>query len=161
MDKKFICKSGASNYYLANDGMGGFLNPPGHPVHTYSILEFRGGHYTGSIDLSYAAICEYLPLRVRLRAKNILKHWQAGIIDENWVASVYNYFRHCYSKDGISRDVNNCITYGRFWDNADQEQNENPRHHLGYMYVKQFYPDHEPDLERIKNNDSRGSWSRE
>jgi len=28
MIKKFICKKGASNYYLVNEGMGGFLNPP-------------------------------------------------------------------------------------------------------------------------------------
>ena len=93
-------------------------------------------------------------------ARRILKDWEAGEPDESWLASVYNYFRHCYSKDGISRDVNNCTTYGKFWGNAELEELEDPTHHLGYMLVKQYYPNHEPDLNRIRNNDPQGAWSR-
>src|SRR5688500_14346991 len=99
--KQLIIKEGASNYYLvSNEGMGGFLNPPSHPEHTYSIREYRGGRETGSYSLSSALECEYLPYEVRNVARRILNDWQAGTPDESWLASVYNYFRHCYSKDG-------------------------------------------------------------
>jgi hypothetical protein len=161
--KRFICKDGASNYYLVNEGMGGFLNPPNHPEHTYSIQEFRGGHEVGSYSLTSAARDEYLPALVRGTAKGALKRWQAGEIDIEWMASVYNYFRHCYSRDGINRNVNDknaTVTYGKFWDNAEQEQYENPAHHLGYLYVKQYYPEHQPNIEFINADPGIGSWSK-
>jgi len=158
--KELICKQGASNYYLVNDGMGGFLNPPGHPEHAYSIQEFSKGHEVGSYSLSAAMSESWMPSKVQIKAKWILKRWNAGAPDEAWLATVYNYFRHCYSKDGNNRNVNDCVTYGKFWDNAEQEENEDPTHHLGYLFVKQFYPDHKPDMGRIKNNDSRGQWSK-
>jgi hypothetical protein len=160
--KKFICKSGSSNYYLVNDGMGGFLNPPSHPEHTYSIQEFRGGHEVGSYSLSAAIEYEWMPGAVRGTAKGVLKRWQAGEIDPAWMHSVYNYFRHSYSKDGINTNVNdreNMVTYGKFWDNAEQEQYTDPSHHLGYMYIKKFYPEHKPNLELIQNDGPLGSWS--
>ena len=161
MEKRFICKDGASNYYLVNSGMGGFLNPPSHPEHTYSIQEFRGGHECGSYSLSAAASEMYLPAQVRGTAKGVLKRWKAGTPDSAWVHSVYNYFRHCYSKDGVSTNVNNgsTITFGKFWGNAEQEADMPPTHHLGYLYVKSFYPDHEPDLNLIANDGPLGSWS--
>lgn len=159
--RKFICKEGASNYYLVSSGMGGFLNPPGHPEHAYSIVECRGGHEVGSYSLSSAAKESYLPARVKGTARGVLKRWNPGVPDESWLASVYNYFRHCYSRDGIGRNINNneTVTYGKFWGNAELEQYENPAHHLGYLHVKSFYPDHTPDLKRIQENDPAGRWS--
>lgn len=160
--KKFICKQGASNYYLVNDGMGGLLNPPTHPEHTYSIQEFRGGHEVGFYSLSSCLSSEWMPRAVKGAAKGILKHWQAGKIDKAWEATIYNYFRHCYSLDGINRNVsdkNNMITFGKFWGNAEQEQGMNPTHHLAYMFIKEFYPDYEPNIELIHNNSTLGKWS--
>lgn len=162
MNKRFICKHGASLYYLVNEGMGGFLNPPTHPEHSYSIVEYRGGHECGSYSLSAAASEDWLPGSVKGTAKGILKRWQAGTPDSAWVQSVYNYFRHCYSVDGIETNVNHegkTITFGKFWDNADLEKDMPPTHHLGYMFVKKYYPDHEPDLNLIWNNGPLGSWS--
>lgn len=162
--KKFICKQGASNYYLVNDGMGGFLNPPNHPEHDYSIIECRGGHEVGSMSLSYASTCEYLPGAVRGTAKGILKRWNSQEPDPAWLDSVYNYFRHGYSIDGIRNNVNdkdNIIFYGKFWNNAEQEQNADPTHSLAYLYVKEFYPNHAPDLDRLAHNCNGGSWSTE
>jgi aryl-phospho-beta-D-glucosidase BglC (GH1 family) len=152
--RRFICKKGASNYYLVNDGMGGFLNPPNHPEHTYSIQEFRGGHECGSYSLGSAAESDWMPGAVRGTAKGVLKRWKIGEPDESWLASVYNYFRHCYRREDGTE-----VTYGNFWGNAEQEQSENPLNHRAYQFVKQFYPDHQPDLERIAGNDPRGQWS--
>lgn len=150
--KKFICKQGASNYYLVSEGMGGFLNPPNHPEHDYSIIECWGGQEVGSMPLSYASTCDYLPGAVRGTAKGILKRWNPQEPDPAWLDSVYNYFRHCYSIDGINRDTSHCITYGKFWGNAEQEQNDDPTHSLAYLHVKEFYPNHTPDLDRLAHN---------
>lgn len=151
--KRFLARIQGTNYYLVDSGMGGFLNPPGHPEHDYSIHGFRGGHEVESTCLT-RCLDDYYRGAVRGSAKGLLKRWEKNrpaIPPREWMIEVYKYFKHCYSKDGINRDVDSCVTYGKFWDNAEQEQHENPYHHLGYMFVKSFYPVHEPDLELIKN----------
>lgn len=155
--RKFLGKIGSTNYYMVDSGMGGFLNPPDHPEHSYSIEGCRGGHVVEMMSLS-SCLDDYYRGGVRGAVKAKLKQWEQNrpaVPPHEWVVKVYKYFRHCYSKDGINRGVDDCVTYGKFWDNAEQEQNENPYHHLGFMFVKSFYPVHEPDVELIKNPESK------
>lgn len=155
---KFIVKDQGSNFYLrTDDGMGGFLNPPTHPQHTTSIIEKRGGHEVGYYSLTGARDEKYLPGRVRGTANGILKRWvrEKGQEqpDEVWLASVYNYFRNCYSPDGENRNVSDCLI-----NNANSLP---PERHLAYLFVKEFYPAHKPDIERILHSDVRGEWHRQ
>lgn len=151
MSTQFICQDGASLYYLeTKNGQGGFLNPPQHAEHIYSIIEKRGGHETDSMSLSYAAGCEYLPARVRARARALLAQ-HPGKMSEEWVHSVYNYFRNCYSRDGINRNVSDCIVSKANTYPAD--------YHLAYLFIREFFPDYPPRHDLIQHNGKLGSWS--
>src|SRR5690349_1630197 len=78
---------------IVKEGMGGFLNPPGHPEHTMSVVGYRF-----SESLSAAVNDENLDPALRAEAKQILDDWEANKppIDRDWVHSVLGYFRGCY-----------------------------------------------------------------
>jgi len=136
-NNRIVAEDG-SWWYLENDGMGGFLNPPEHAEHSYSIM--GNGCY---MSLSSAIKESWIPKSVKSLAQKLLAE-HPGVITDEWIVSVYKYFRHCYSKNGENRNVSDCVTYGKFWDNAEQEKDENPERHLGYLFVKQFDPTHTP-----------------
>ncbi|OGH07442.1 MAG: hypothetical protein A2W22_03165 [Candidatus Levybacteria bacterium RBG_16_35_11] len=146
MEKKFLVKQGASNYYLVNSGMGGFLCPLGHPEHNWCIEEYRGGRCMEMYSLSSAKGAEYLPPRVRWNSAFLLARWKArhsqDIPDSAWLDQVYTHFNHRYSPDGVNRNAGDCI--------LDYKNEQPPEYHLAYLFVKQFYPDHVPDMVRIK-----------
>lgn len=149
--KRFLKQLDGINYYLVDEGMGGYLNPPGHPEHTYSIQGFRGGHEVRGISLREALDDEYAG-SIRGAAKNLLNKWSKGrpaAPPEEWVKQVYIYFQHCYSKNGTNRSETDCITYGKFWGNAEQEKDANPYFHLGFLFVNEFFPAHGPRLDLI------------
>lgn len=146
--KTFICKVGASNYYLVNDGAGGFLNPPGQAEHNYSVQEYRGGHAVGFMSLSYAAESDYLPSKVKLVARRKLESAQGNPTDEAWIQSVYNYFRNCYSPDGINHNAGDCLI-------GKDYPAEN---HLAYLFIKQYDPEHTPRLDLIEKSGPLGDW---
>jgi hypothetical protein len=148
--RKHICRVGGSNYYLVDKGACGFLNPPGHAEHNYSIVENRGGHDVGFMSLGYAVKEGYLPAPVKREAQRKLDAMPGDAKDEAWIASVYNYFRHCYSPDGIDRDVNKMI--------ISQMHTLLPEHHLGYLFIKQFDLDHTPRLDLIEETSPLGKW---
>ena len=139
--KKFICKHNSTNYYTESDGAGGFLNPPGDAEHNYSITGYRGGHLVESVSLRYALENEYYPRQVKHMARYTLKCNQGTLTDE-WVKDVYKYFAHCYSKDGINRNVNDCLTFGKFWNNAEKESEQPAEYHLAYLFIKSFFPEY-------------------
>ena len=151
--KTFICKEGASNYYLVSDGQGGFLNPPGDSEHSFSIQEFRGSHNVGSCSLRYAIECDWYPLQVKHAARQCINKHKGNTQDETWIASVYNYFRKCYSPDGINRNVSDCIITTEF-------SKYPPEWHLAYLFIKQFDSEHAPRLDLIANDPGYGSWSK-
>jgi hypothetical protein len=127
-------------------GAGGFLNPPQHAEHNYSIIGKERGREVESMSLSYAVTAEYVPAHIRQRAQEILEQ-NPGVITEEWIISTYKYFGHTYSPDGIERNVSKAIYYGKFWGNADKEKDANPEHHLAYLFIKTFDPNHTPRLD--------------
>lgn len=151
--KTFICKDGSSNYYLVNDGAGGFLNPPNDAEHSFSIQEFRGGDKMRICSLRYASEDNYLPRQVKAAAVRCIKAHKGNVNDENWIASVYNYFRNCYSPDGINRSLSDCIV-------ATELSKYPPEWHLAYLFIKQFDPEHTPRLDLISADPGYGSRSK-
>ena len=148
----FITRQGASNFYLRQSGMGGFLNPPGNAEHLYSISEERGGHEVGSYSLGAAAQSDWLPATVRMRAQRKLEQ-RPGESSEQWIQSVYNYFRGCYSPDGIDRNASKCI--------IPKGDHAMPNEwHLAVLHIRQWFPDHEVRVDLIANNGPLGAWSK-
>ena len=143
-----ICK----NFYLIKDGMGGFLNPPGDSEHDYSIREGKSDiSAVGFYSLSTAASETWIPDEVRKIAQSKLDSSKREC-SEKWVQSVYNYFRNCYSPDGINRNCSDCIV-----DNTNEQP---PKYHLAFLHIKRFFSEHEPRLDLIENNGPLGSWSK-
>ncbi len=147
--KTLIHTSGKDNYYLVNRGMGGFLNPPNDAEHNFSIEENSNGSYSlrGILD------CDYIPQKVKEIAQKVLNENQANIKDEDWIKHVYSYFNHSYSKDGIERNASNCICFGKFWDNKNEEKEYPAEYHLGYMFIKTFDPSHEIRLDLMNRSE--------
>ena len=51
----FLTKAGASSFYLAAEGLGGYGLPDDHPNRAHFIREVRGGHEVGSYAISSVA----------------------------------------------------------------------------------------------------------
>lgn len=91
-------------YRLRNEGASGFLNPLGHPEHTWSVTENRGGHAVGWFSLSAAAEAEWIPAEDRRVAQAKLAEWVPLPLDSpevvKWFRSVLGYFAGCYKGEG-------------------------------------------------------------
>lgn len=137
---------------VINSGMGGFLNPPGHPEHTKSVETdlLRRPENRGSMSLSIAADCEYIDSITQQRAKVILHEWslhRARLASEeiqDWIKQVLGYFRGCYKGDGSNP-----------W-NADQlriAQDTDPLLnadiHAGVHLIRRYYPEYVPTQEQF------------
>ena len=59
-------------YYIKNEGMGGFLNPPLHAEHSYSVESYNRDT---SMSLSYALTCDYIPSNIQEKARSLLKKY--------------------------------------------------------------------------------------
>lgn len=134
---------------IHNEGMGGFLNPPTHPEHKYSVKSVYG--YTFSMSLSSAVECEWLNDETKAAAKRILKSWQKPDLEseiiQDWIHHVLGYFKNCYSRGNYSEEKG--FYYGRNvntdlmicdYANPILEQNR----HLGVMHIREFYPEYTP-----------------
>jgi hypothetical protein len=141
-------------------GAGGFLNPPTHPEHNYSVetdLQQRPED-RGSMSLSYAVSCEWLDSDTRRAAAKMLKDWQKnkpGLNDpavQEWIGQVLGYFRNCYAAPG--RDMDDPETW-----HADKlaiangERAYSVERHAGVHFIREFYPEYKPstaDFDRAK-----------
>jgi hypothetical protein len=131
-------------------GSGGFMNPPGDPAHTYSVVEYSSSRHNArmlaSMNLESAATEDYVPEHIRKRAAEILAT-ATRIPSELWVQSVYGYFRGMYAPNGET------------WTNAgdllsarEADQPYPAEWHAGYVWVKKFFPDHEPRTDLIADS---------
>lgn len=160
-------------YVLVNGGQGGFLNPPGDMEHIAHIAMSQYGAIGPNSDtISLRGALEswatYIPQEVKDAVTKLLNENPGNPKDEAWIRTVYNYFHDCYSLDGIDRDASKCEVINE----AKQPllyaslSFENRARHLGYLYVKQFDPEHYPrmslilrDWEKVPSIDGE-QWAR-
>lgn len=138
-------------FEIVREGMGGFLNPPNDAEHTFSLVAKRRGREIAAYSLREALKANEVPEDVKERIRALLDEHKP-VFTEEWEHSVYNYFRNCYSPDGINRNVSDCI--------VDPENRQPKEHHLAYLFIKQFFPDYQPNEYLILNNGDKGAWSR-
>ena len=138
-----------TRYVIVNEGMGGFLNPPGHAEHAYSVREYNvhgPEREQSSISLSYAAqhAIEWgHPGIARAAASKLAE--QPGTFTPEWDRECYAYFANCYAPDGVTRDVGKCEI------RSGQTPALNPEWHLAYLHVRSFFPDARPNIALIEN----------
>lgn len=118
------------------------------------------------------------PEHVKDRAKKILDSAELTC-SEAWVRSVYGYFRNSYSPDGTDRNVSHAISTNKlrclcgeeFWNHKGLDAHLNTgnapghfcrtcaEHHLGYLCVRGYFPDHQPRADLITDpGKGYGSW---
>ena len=135
---------------IVNEGMGGFLNPPGDAEYNWSVRSVRSGRDNYS-SLRYALTEPYyVSIKADIERKLVENPPQ---FTTDWEQQVYAYFRNCYSPDGTERNVSVCVITSP-WYNCPRF---NPRFHLAYLHIKKFFPDYEPNLDLI---DNPGKWGK-
>ncbi len=133
---------------IATRGMGGFLNPPGHPEHTRSVeYDKRRGEYQSACSLTVAVSAEFIEPHIRGEARYLLTTWNPGPSpDPAWVLQVLGYFRGCYRNPLVEHQ----------WD-ADSmiiDQTLDPLSHLddhaGVNHIRKFYPGFIPTAQQFR-----------
>lgn len=137
---------------IVGGGQGQFLAPPMHPAHHYHLEDGPPHNPNLSAGLDYALDPDNsdVPESMRRQVRQLFDEAQL-VRSPLWEAHVYGYLRNCYSPDGTSRNVSDCITP------KAGEQVPPPEHHLGYLMVKSYFPDAEPNLALIERSDGYGS----
>ncbi len=125
---------------IEHSGCGGFLNPPTHPEHDYSVVSTRRDQFI--LCLTSASTDEYITDSTRIAAKKLLDDWVAPDIDsdevQDWIHQVLGYFNNCYSPDGQNRKVSDCkITAGNPFEIGIMR-------HLGVLLILKYYPEYQP-----------------
>jgi hypothetical protein len=126
---------------IVNEGVGGFLNPPTHPEHSYSVHSSYGD--TFSMSLTSAAEASWLNPATRGAAKGKLKAWKPLPIEhpdvQDWIYRVMGYFKGCYAWPSDNGDIN--------WnaDKLDIDTIKDPvllqDNHAGVHLIRKYYPE--------------------
>ena len=135
-------------------GMGGFLNPPGHPEHTSSVETDLRRHpeNRGAMSLSYAAECDYIDPAVRAEAKRKLAEWPGSKLPidsvevQAWIRQVLGYFKGCYRNPNRS-GVQQWNASELIIDNRDPLANADD--HAGVRMIRHYYSEFTPTAEHF------------
>jgi len=134
---------------IRREGMGGFLNPPGHPEHTMSVeTDLRRRPWNrGSMSLQAAADAEWLDPATRAEAKRHLTEFQQKklpldhpeVVD--WRHQVLGYFKNCWK--GTGEDPWNVQNLRMGAKPPDATLND----HAGVHFIQKHYPEYQPSPE--------------
>lgn len=124
---------------------GSFLCPPGHPSHSFGIEDGpqRDPNLIASLDYAVDADnADWVPAKIRDEAQRLLD--TATLVEsDEWLIKVYRHFRHCYSPDGVNRNASDALIVKS--DDAAPPVD----HHLGVMFVRKYFPQHQPRLDLL------------
>ncbi len=129
-------------------GMGGFLNPPGHPEHNSHVeTDLRRRKCNrGGMSLGAAVDCEWLDDATRNHARRILDRWEAPPIGSpeivDWVSQMLGYFRTMYRNPEATGEcawhVSDMIV------DPKRDPLANADDHAGVHFIRGYYPDYMP-----------------
>lgn len=128
---------------IVNDGMGGFLNPPKHPEHNFSVETDLRRHKEnrGGMSLTVALDCDWLDDETKKEVSLILNNWEREKLPleheevKNWTCLVMGYFHDCYQSDNGSWNASDL----KINKNLDPFLHENK--HAGVNLIRKFYPE--------------------
>jgi hypothetical protein len=135
---------------VVNRGMGGFLNPPAHPEHTFSVeVDLRRRpENRGGMSLSCAAECAHLDLSTRRAARTMLAAWSRPAIDslevKAWISQVLGYFACCYQNTAAGDE---CWNAGKLLIDTTRNPLDTPDQHAGVHLIRRYYPEYQPTAE--------------
>jgi hypothetical protein len=127
-------------FYLVNDSMGSFLEPPFSLTYKYSIMYGRRRFENKSmmsIDYFLNDMIE-IPKELKDMVRKLLPEVKIPEITspdiQKWICEVRIYFKNCYSKDGIDRSASNCLIINDCTDDINKD--------LGVMHIREHYPEY-------------------
>ena len=133
---------------IVNQGMGGFLNPPTHPEHDWSVESIRKGASDFSMCLSSAIDCQFLDSDTKKKAKELLKSWKRPALKDqriqDWICQVMGYFKNCYQGE------NGSWTAGDLKIDSKIDPISNQNIHAGVHFIRKFYPQFKLKEKHIK-----------
>lgn len=134
---------------LVKTGMGGFLNPPMHPEHSFSIQSTYGD--TFCMPLSSAAESDWLDPKARGIAKRLLAEWRKPALDseavQDWIAIVLGYFKGCYVGQNSKGEPSWNASDLRIDSTVDPVLNADL--HAGVHLIRKYYPEFVPTVEHF------------
>lgn len=151
-----------THWKVTAQSMGSFLDPPGAPTHRFSVYGWTG--WTGQDpkrrarskpnepDHSISLLTALEEPEVDDTTKRLVQQLLdfSTIRDsEDWQAHVYGYFNHCYSPDGIDRNVTRCI--------VDRSDGLPAERHLGFLLIKTWFPNAVPRADLIESGGQYGT----
>lgn len=133
---------------IENSGQGGFLNPPGHPEHSFCVHSVYGDTFW--LSLSTAAYdSDWLNCETIGKARGILKRWERNKKPLNeiqdWIYKIMGYFNTCYTPNNKDRNVSNCLIKKKW--NPLKHQGR----HLGVLHIRQYYPEFQLEQKHLDN----------
>lgn len=139
---------------IVNEGMGGFLCPPNHPMHKFSVQTGRRDNPNGCYSLEAVAECSWLSPSIKGRASGILKRWQAEKLPlsdplvQDWVRNVLGYFKGCYKVQTKQGEPSWNVSDLRILPDIDPILNADL--HAGVRLIRQYYPEYQPSPDDFK-----------
>lgn len=142
---------------IRQTGMGGFLNPPGHPEHTHHIeTDLRRRPWNrGGMSLSTAVKCEYLDDATRAAARKLLDTWLANKqpLDspevQGWVRQVLGSFKGCFKGQETAPGAGDEWDVGKLRINSEVDPLLNADLHAGVHLIRKYYPEFIPTAEHF------------
>jgi hypothetical protein len=134
---------------IVKEGMGGFLCPPGHPMHEYSVqtdLRRRPENRT-SMSLDYATESPMLDADTRAAARTLLATWEVNkpplksAAVKNWIRQVLGYFKGCFN---FQPENESGWHAGNLTIDSDVDPLEHADCHAGVHLIRKYYPDYQP-----------------
>ncbi|MEN6367756.1 MAG: hypothetical protein ABFC88_13170 [Thermoguttaceae bacterium] len=134
---------------ILQEGLGGFLCPPDHPMHTCHVKAAR----CGDMSLDAALECKRLHSETKATVRSILAKWEQekrpldAAETREWILQVLGYFRGCYCRGDGSRPEDwhaaNVVINGIVRPNKVGREATIDRH-AGVHLIRQYYPDYQP-----------------
>jgi hypothetical protein len=144
---------------VVQHGMGGFLCPPGHPMHHQSVETDlrRKAENRGCMSLDSALECEYLDDVTKAVVRTVLNTWEHNkpALDspeiQEWILQVLGYFKGCYNltpENDLGWYAVHLTIDGRL------DPLAHARFHAGVHCIRKYYPDFQPTAEHF----ARAYW---
>ena len=161
---------------IVKGSMGSFLDPPNSPQRQYRVIGWDRPHRTREPDFSMslegALDSDWISEGIKRRIQALYDCADMQPTEE-WLSSVYGYFKNCYSPDGKDRNVSNCLIVrlakqqpqregeryriGTFREQPYGDELPDPNKALAVMHIRKFFPDHEIREDLLIN----GKWGRQ
>ncbi len=134
---------------VTNNGMGGFLCPPGHPMLTHSVETdlHRRPENRGGCSLEYAVTAPEIEESTKAVCRTLLNTWAANKPALNspavkdWIRQCLGYFKGCYN---FQPENETGWHAGHLTIDSDLDPMEHADHHAGVHLIRRYYPEYQP-----------------